>query len=594
MDPLRQTQPRTRPPLPTIPLSTARARVQVCESRLGLAANHEASLVRRVEQLEEQSGLGRDARAREQAAKLHERIALAEFAIDPAAARRAPRPLPASAPAAASTPVARIGSLEQQLGLSSGDSDELLERLANVEAEVIRPQGRIVGHHRPHAGEMPIATMLRSSSAIKVVATPEYDPDLIEWRRVSPRARSAAGGRPPTLAERVGACAADGLLVERISVCETALLGPGAFADDPSDRVVARVEKIETQLGIAPNPELPLRSRVCAVEEETSPPQALLLTTGASSVALAKVVEKVEGSIRDAKDRVAGCEAQLGLKNGSLPLIHRIEAVERDALGSEGCEALQTDNDQLFALKLWRQLRAPSSPLANRIASCERALGLATLDDQADEGGEAHAPRGRRATTTELTPKEARLIEAARQGRTGEVVELIAQGANVNCHSKDLMRKDDQTPLSWAAFWGHAEVVGALLEAGAQADVTDQYSNSPLSWAASFGHTEILRALLRAGASVNLADSDGGTPLRKAAYNGHLEVVNELLTWSALPDLASKDGTTPLCWAAYYGRADIVKALLKAGAVEAKERALEMACQGGGEANLDAVVGMLR
>jgi uncharacterized protein len=51
-----------------------------------------------------------------------------------------------------------------------------------------------------------------------------------------------------------------------------------------------------------------------------------------------------------------------------------------------------------------------------------------------------------------------------------------------------------------AAFHGHAEVVKALIAAGADVNITPPLKASPLQIAQSEGHTEIAEILRQAGA----------------------------------------------------------------------------------------------
>ena len=53
----------------------------------------------------------------------------------------------------------------------------------------------------------------------------------------------------------------------------------------------------------------------------------------------------------------------------------------------------------------------------------------------------------------------------------------------------------------------------ALVEAGAEVDVSDLQGFSPLSWACTNGHLDVVRVLLAQGASVHFATSCGTSPL---------------------------------------------------------------------------------
>ena len=72
------------------------------------------------------------------------------------------------------------------------------------------------------------------------------------------------------------------------------------------------------------------------------------------------------------------------------------------------------------------------------------------------------------------------------------------------------------SPLRAAAYCGHIEVLGVLLELGANCDAVDGHGQSALHWAAYAGHTRVCARLLAAGANARLRDHAGSTPLALA------------------------------------------------------------------------------
>ena len=67
-------------------------------------------------------------------------------------------------------------------------------------------------------------------------------------------------------------------------------------------------------------------------------------------------------------------------------------------------------------------------------------------------------------------PSEPPLLEAAKDGDTKAVEELLTSAAGADVNATD---KDGYTPLHWAALRGHTEIVQALLEAGADVNNSD-------------------------------------------------------------------------------------------------------------------------
>jgi ankyrin repeat protein len=88
---------------------------------------------------------------------------------------------------------------------------------------------------------------------------------------------------------------------------------------------------------------------------------------------------------------------------------------------------------------------------------------------------------------------------------------LVRAGAIVNA-------KDDkeQTPLHFAAMYGHPEGIKKLLELGADVNAQDTLGRTPLYLATSFAeHSKLekIRILLRSGANPNTVDKEGNDPL---------------------------------------------------------------------------------
>lgn len=166
------------------------------------------------------------------------------------------------------------------------------------------------------------------------------------------------------------------------------------------------------------------------------------------------------------------------------------------------------------------------------------------------------------------------LMYAARFGMVERVRWLLARGAPRN---DSTFTNEKQTALHDAAFYGHTDVVDALVAAAdIELDALDHDGDTPLHWAALGGHIGAVRALLAAGASVDVASNDYAderhTPLTLACESSSLDVVQELLRAGADPNGYGKSAKPPLAWAARgriekgRGNPEIVSALLAAGA----------------------------
>jgi ankyrin repeat protein len=85
-----------------------------------------------------------------------------------------------------------------------------------------------------------------------------------------------------------------------------------------------------------------------------------------------------------------------------------------------------------------------------------------------------------------------------------------------------------------AAAAGDLAAVSEALGRGADVDARDQYNNSSLNWAALWGYREVVGRLLEAGADIENRGSGGGmTPLANAASRGHFNVAQMLLEHGA-------------------------------------------------------------
>lgn len=132
------------------------------------------------------------------------------------------------------------------------------------------------------------------------------------------------------------------------------------------------------------------------------------------------------------------------------------------------------------------------------------------------------------------------ILEAAATGRADRVRELLAN---------DPQARHERTPegftvLGLAAFLGGPEVVGVLLDAGADPD--DDADNParvrPVHAAVAARDGASLRVLLEAGADPNVRQQGGFTPLHAAAHADEPEIARLLLDHGADPSATTDDG----------------------------------------------------
>jgi ankyrin repeat protein len=156
---------------------------------------------------------------------------------------------------------------------------------------------------------------------------------------------------------------------------------------------------------------------------------------------------------------------------------------------------------------------------------------------------------------TSLPGGETALMTCARTGKVSAVKVLIAHGANVNAKETS----HGQNAIMWAAAEGNAEVVEALIQAGADFRERLQTGFDPFLFAVRNGQIGVVRALLKAGVDVNDtiqsnrtfgSPSQGLTPPRNgtsalvlAVENGHFELASDLLDAGADPNAAAQGWT---------------------------------------------------
>ncbi|WP_440895448.1 ankyrin repeat domain-containing protein [Amphibacillus sp. Q70] len=119
------------------------------------------------------------------------------------------------------------------------------------------------------------------------------------------------------------------------------------------------------------------------------------------------------------------------------------------------------------------------------------------------------------------------LISAAEKGDTKTILELLADGANIN-----LADNDGETAVMAATQRNHVDTVKLLIEQGADINIRNNNQDNVLLYAGAEGLLEIVKLAIRAGADTTLTNRYGGIALIPASERGHVEVVKELLTHS--------------------------------------------------------------
>ncbi len=189
------------------------------------------------------------------------------------------------------------------------------------------------------------------------------------------------------------------------------------------------------------------------------------------------------------------------------------------------------------------------------------------------------------------------LFRELRSGKGEALKRWLEDGGDVNYARPG----NQETPIMHAALGGHAELVSALLDAGADLEARDSRGHIPAHYAGASGEEATIRLflehgygvnddisgngegttflhmaaahdapgliayLIEQGAEVNALGYNGVTALMQAAGAGHAAVFDLLMRAGADPHIADMHGNTALGRAAYGGHTRICAALLDAG-----------------------------
>jgi ankyrin repeat protein len=186
--------------------------------------------------------------------------------------------------------------------------------------------------------------------------------------------------------------------------------------------------------------------------------------------------------------------------------------------------------------------RAPSGGDAVTIAAAYRGTAGA-VQELLEAGAEVQAPAGVRA-------RHSPLLFASMTGDLDNVRLLLRRGAT------------DSAALSSAVTFGYADVVNALMAAGASVRGTESTGINLLHWAVIADRPNMIPILVKAGVPLNATDENGYTPLMYAATIdfGHTESLKALLDAGADPSIRNDEGRTPREQARYFGHVRLAAA----------------------------------
>ncbi|XP_078375371.1 uncharacterized protein LOC144658781 isoform X1 [Oculina patagonica] len=153
------------------------------------------------------------------------------------------------------------------------------------------------------------------------------------------------------------------------------------------------------------------------------------------------------------------------------------------------------------------------------------------------------------------------LLIAVKLNKISEISRLVALGVDVDSR----IDKNGKTALHYAAYKGQLLAVKALIDAGADLDLTDENGVTALHRAIIHGHTDVVHTLLGACCSVDKIDENGNTALHEAAWNGYSKCVELLVAAKCDVNIHNRTGYTSLHLAAQNSHCTTLKVLLDGG-----------------------------
>ncbi len=158
------------------------------------------------------------------------------------------------------------------------------------------------------------------------------------------------------------------------------------------------------------------------------------------------------------------------------------------------------------------------------------------------------------------------LMIAAERGNVAFVRGLIDAGADATKRTGIHASLGTLAAIHYAAMKGRSEVVQLLRQNSVPPDQTTGRGLTPLMLAAGVGDIASVKALLEAGAQANKSDNDKMTALHYAAKRGQPAVIPLLVRAGAPVAAAAAKGVRPLDFAALRGDKDVAHVLVEAGA----------------------------
>lgn len=148
-------------------------------------------------------------------------------------------------------------------------------------------------------------------------------------------------------------------------------------------------------------------------------------------------------------------------------------------------------------------------------------------------------------------------LNACRNGQKS-IVQIFLKKGGIDVNKRDA---EGNTPLHHACQKGFRDIVCLLLDNGSVPSVVNNRSESSLHAAARSGNKEIIGRLLQGGADINGTDADGKTPLLCLLDNKRTDAALFLIDKGADTEMMDNNGHKAIDYATAYGLREVVSHL---------------------------------
>ncbi|CAO2653479.1 Nn.00g028900.m01.CDS01 [Neocucurbitaria sp. VM-36] len=242
----------------------------------------------------------------------------------------------------------------------------------------------------------------------------------------------------------------------------------------------------------------------------------------------------------------AGAELDIQAVNGLRPL--DIAAITGDSMI---CKEICNSADMKSRKILDEAAEKRKEILDKEINDCEQIYGQAKNTDQ---------------EVFDQTPSVCHGIHDQAHQEAKQISKSSLDQANkvsMNAHYDPNLCGSSRSPLIWAAFFGHIDVVKYLRNTrNSVRALIDRHGYSAIGLAAMHGHSNVIKYLISCKLPSDTSDMNGRSPFWYAARASHCDTMLLLQSAGAFVDRKDNDGYTPLAVAAREGHAEAVAFLL--------------------------------